>query len=110
MDTIEQYFKLLQEVYDYFDFTEDYVIYPFEDRSNYIWFIDELSGVVTYSKDIDSFKSGDCYSDEIYHQRFYNKWVYKGKNYTMIFVDTHTDGNKFFSVFKNNKEIEPIEY
>jgi hypothetical protein len=47
---------------------------------------------------------GDYYSNEIYTQRFLPKWVYRGEKYTMICVDTHTDGNKFLQIFDNEKE------
>ena len=49
---------------------------------------------------------GDYYQNEIYTQRFLPKWVYRGKEYTMICVDTRTDGNTFLQVFDNSKEIK----
>lgn len=56
---------------------------------------------------MDGFNSdGNYYVDEIYAQRFYEKWVYRGNEFTMIFVDTHMDGNKFFAVFSNDKEVK----
>ena len=49
-----------------------------------------------------------CVND-IYTQRFYDKWVWRGKDYTMIFCDTHTDGNKFFGIYDNKKEVKADE-
>ena len=50
--------------------------------------------------------NGDYYESEIYTQRFYEKHVYRGNELTLIFVDTHVDGNKFFAIFSNEKELE----
>ena len=47
---------------------------------------------------------GNYYEDEIYTQRFLPKWVYRGEDYTMVCVDTHTDGNQFLRIFDNLKE------
>lgn len=47
----------------------------------------------------------EYYGDEIYTQRFYSKWVYRGDDYAMVMVDTHTDGNRFLAVFDNSKEL-----
>ena len=51
-------------------------------------------------------QDGDNYEDEIYTQRFYQKHIYRGRDLTLIFVDTHTDGNKFFAIFDNSKEVK----
>jgi hypothetical protein len=50
----------------------------------------------------------DGYAAEIYTQRFLPKWVYRGAEYTMVCVDTRTDGNKFLMVFDNKKEIKIV--
>jgi hypothetical protein len=106
MDIIEEYFKLLEEVYEYFGFKEDYVIFALEDRRDYEWVLID-DDVVQYGNREDILNdTGEYYEDEIYKQRFYNKWIYRGKDYTMIMVDTHTDGNKFLAVFDNKKEFK----
>lgn len=46
------------------------------------------------------------YSDEIYTQCFLPKWIYRGKDYTMILIDIHTDGNRFLAIYDNKKEIK----
>lgn len=107
-NVISDYFDLLNKVYKYFNFKEDWVIYPIEDYRGYYWFIDyeneDYGEAVIYSKNSDILNS-DYYSSEIYHQRFYNKYIYRGKDYTLIIIDTHTDGNKFFAIFENSFEI-----
>ena len=62
-----------------------------------VWQIEgsETRGCVISSSSLEEFENGDTYSDEIYTQRFLPKWVYRGKDYTMILIDIHTDGNRF---------------
>lgn len=105
MDIFNEYFKLQQEIYDYFDFKEDYVVIPIEDRREFSWTIINEEEVCFGDKDDIINDTGDYYSDEIYKQRFYDRWIYRAKDYTMIMVDTHTDGNKFLAIFDNSKEI-----
>lgn len=104
----DSYFKLLEEIYDYFGFIEDYVVLPLDDRREYAWAIIDDSEV-QYGKMEDILNdTGDYYVDEIYKQRFYDRWIYHGEEFTMIMVDTHTDGNKFLAIFDNSKEIKSI--
>ena len=46
------------------------------------------------------------YRNEIYTQRFYPQWVYRGEEVTLIFCDPHVDGCKWFRIFDNTKEIK----
>lgn len=47
--------------------------------------------------------SGNFYIEQICTRNL-SKWVYRGEMYTMIVVDTQTDGNKFLRIFDNAKE------
>lgn len=111
MKTLDKYNESLQELYDYFGFVEDYVVYPIDDRREYYWMLGEgffSDNSVLFADKFEHLypePTGDHYSNSIYTQRFYQKHIYKGKDYTMIFVDTHTDGNKFFAIFDNSKKI-----
>jgi len=58
-----------------------------------------------YKLNLDQEEWLSFYRNDIYTQRFLSKWVYRGEDYTMICVDTHTDGNKFLQIFNNKKEI-----
>lgn len=106
MDAINEYFKVLKEVYNYFGFKEEWVALPLDDRREFDWkIIDDVE--IQYGKRDDILNdTGEYYSNEIYKQRFYNKWIYRGKDCTMIMVDTHSDGNKFLAIFDNSKEIK----
>lgn len=114
IDLIELFFKLRDNVvYPYFDGFEDgYVVYALEDYRNYYWHLpygEGCEGEVHYAetvKDLFDKDAGHYYVNDIYTQRFYDKWVWRGEKYTMIFCDTHTDGNKFFGVYSNDKEIK----
>jgi len=105
MDLIESFNIAKQALYDHVGFVEDWVIYAVEDRTDMLWQIDNYE--IKFAKTIEDFNSdGDYYLDEIYTQRFYEKHIYRGDTFTMVFVDTHTDGNKFFAFYRNDKEVK----
>ena len=113
MDLLNKYFELQKEIYDYFGYKEDWVVIPIEDAREYYWVLNQDkngSGEVRFADTKEDLTSddgdGNTYSNTIYTQRFLKKWVYRGKDYTMICVDTHTDGNKFLQIFDNKKEIK----
>jgi len=104
MSLLSDFNDAKQALYDHVEFTEDWVVYAIEDRTEMFWCIQE--GEVRYSETIEKFNSdGDYYVDEIYTQRFYSKHVYRGSELTMIFVNPHVDGNRFFAFFSNDKKI-----
>jgi len=47
-----------------------------------------------------------CYNYEIYSQRFLNSVIFRGEEYTMILVDTHTDGNRYLMIVDNKKRLD----
>lgn len=108
MNILINYNKAKKELFEYFGYKEDWVAIPVDDATEYYWNLTgEGSGdSVRFGKKIDVITlSGDHYENEIYAQRFLKKWVYQGKDYTMICVDTHVDGNKFLQIFDNSKKI-----
>ena len=63
-------------------------------------------GKTIYDDDIyEEAEKHATYSDEIYTQRHLPKWVYRGADFTMVCVDTHSDGNQFLAIYDNAKEI-----
>lgn len=107
MDKIDEYFKLQKEIYDYFGYQEDWVAIPIDDSRKYYWTLNgEGPGEVCFADTEQELinQTGNYYINEIYTQRFLPKWVYRGEEYTMICVDTRTDGNKFLQIFDNKKE------
>ena len=110
MKIIDDFNLALRALYDHVGFKEDWVVYAIDDRTEMYWKINgtEKDGEVVFheEKAVVEEEDGNQYSDEIYTQRFYNKWVYRGSELTMIIVDTHTDSNKFFAFYRNDKELK----
>ena len=134
MKVLDNYLKFQKELFAYFGYVEDWVAIPIDDARDYYWFVEQGEhgahpgkGRVGFaeSKEVlmQAFQATGgrgvlhveyCglpipeayYENSIYTQRFLPKWVYEGEEYTMICVDTHTDGNKFLQIFDNSKKME----
>lgn len=107
MNIIENYNNALQAIYDHVGFVEDWVVYPIDtDTIQSYWFIDDET--IHYADSLEELESeeGNCYSDEIYKQHFYQKHTYEGADYTMIFCNPNTDGMKWFRIFDNTKKVK----
>ena len=114
----DEYFELQKKIHDYFGYKEDWVVIPLEDHREYYWQLNQVvdkngednGGYVRYYDEpltqeiLDG--PGEYYESEIYTQRFLPKWVYRTEEYTLICMDTHTDGNKFLGIFDNSKEMK----
>lgn len=108
MKALDKYNEALNEVYNYFGFTPDWVVYPIDDRREYLWQIID-NEVVKFGESLEVMNSdGNYYEQDIYRQRFYKKHIYEGPEYTMIFVDTRTDGMKYFAIYDNKKRIAKL--
>jgi hypothetical protein len=109
MELLTNYLALQKELFDYFGYVEDWRVIPIEDSRDEYWHLtdSETTGAVRFHEDKDTLlhSDGNYYENEIYTQRHLHKWVYRGKDYTMICVDTHTDGNQFLQIFSNDKEV-----
>jgi hypothetical protein len=112
---IDQYFKLMKEVHEAFGYEEDWVVIPLDDARDYYWqlsdntFFGGSEGGVRFADTpelLEDEEAGQYYENSIYTQRFLPKYVYRTEDYTMISVDTHTDGNKFLQIFDNAKEVK----
>lgn len=109
-DLLTKYKTLEYEIYEYFGYEEDWCVFPIEDSRDHYWKIigTETSGHVRFyenKENLQNEEAGKYYEQEIYTQRFLDKWVYRGKDFTMILVDTLTDGNKFLRIFRNEYEV-----
>lgn len=111
MKLLTQYFKLQKEIYDYFGYVEDWVTIPIDDATDYYWTLENRSsgnGTVTFAETKEQLadeEKADYYQHEIYTQRFLPKWVYRAEDYTMIVVDTETDGNKYLQIFDTHIQL-----
>lgn len=106
MQLLTEYFEIQGRIFEYFGYQENWRVIPIDDARMYFWRVNEQTDEVKYARTEEELKTqtGFYYVNEIYRQRFLDKWVYRGAEYTMIAVDTHTDGNKFLQVFDNSKE------
>lgn len=113
MKLLDDYLALREQIFAYFGYVEDWVVIPLDDQRARFWRIEGgegHGGEVMYADTLEQLDSdGDYYSGSIYTQRFLPKWVYRGAEFTMIAVDTHTDGNKFLMVFDNAKEVRDAD-
>jgi hypothetical protein len=109
MKLLNIYTDARQQLFDYFGYVEDWVVIPVDDATMYHWHLtgEGYGDEVQFAETVEEFESesGNYYVNEIYTQRHLPKWVYRGAEYTMVVVDTHTDGNKFLQIFDNTKEI-----
>lgn len=101
---LQTYNRALEALYAHVGFIEDWVVFPIEDRSEMYWQIID-SEVVRWAGTKKKFTSGNYHEELIYQQKFYEKWVYEGKDLTMIMVDTQTDGNIFFAFYSNDRRL-----
>ncbi len=109
MELLDKYIELRQQLFDYFSYVEDWRVLPIDDSRKYYWHLTgESDGdEVKFAEHEENLFEGtmeDGYSNEIYAQRHLPKFVYRGADYTMVVVDTHTDGNQLLQIFDNAKE------
>lgn len=109
MKLLDDYNEARQKVFDHVGYVEDWVVIPLDDATDYFWRLEgEGRGdsvlFADTEEELNDEESGATYSNDIYTQRFLSKWVYRGADFTMVVVDTHTDGNKFLQIFDNAKE------
>jgi len=118
MKLLTEYFEKQKELFEYFGYVEDWVVIPLDDATEMFWSLDitgneddnTCRGEVSYAEkaeDIGDWDGGgDWYSAVIYTQRFLPKFIFRGKDYTMVSADTQCDGNKFLMIFDNSKEVK----
>ena len=107
MQLLTDFFDIQAKVFEFFGYVEGWRALPLDDARKYFWRLDgEGPGEVHFADTEHELENeeGHYYVNEIYTQRFLPRWVYRGDGFTMVCVDTHTDGNKFLQVFDNAKE------
>ena len=104
MKLLDEYFSIQRQLFEYFGYEENWRVIPIDDCRGSLWSTDGTT-VVRFADKIEDFATGNYYENEIYTQRHLPKWVYRGEEFTMIVVDTHTDGNKFLQIFNNKLEL-----
>ena len=116
MKLLDDYFEIQQKIHDYFDYHDDWKVIPLNSYREFYWYIvdgDESSGDIRFSPTKEELKDQDgdhFYQEEIFTYRHLEKYVYRAKDYTLILIDTHCDGNIFAGIFSNEKEVDWEEY
>lgn len=105
MNILEEYEKAKQKIYDHVGLEEDWVVCPLDFFTGKPWQVSGLN--VKYADSLEDFHSdGNYYMDSLYTQRFYEKHVYRGEEYTLVFCDSHVDGMKWWRIFENKHEVK----
>jgi hypothetical protein len=115
MKLLDEYLENQNKIYEYFGYKENWHVYPIQDMRDYYWSLDDHGTemwyaeseqnakalvAVEYEYDDESVDSSDVYSDESISD------LMRGEEFSAMLVDTNTDGNKFFAIFDNKKEIK----
>lgn len=118
--TIDDYFRLREQVFAHVGYVEDWRVFPLDDMRGCWWWADPSEcGEVRWSPSEEALRywMGDhddeygpygnqLYGGDIYTNRHLPKWLYRGPEFTLALVDTHTDGNIFLMVFRTDHEVK----
>lgn len=106
MELLDKYNALRQEIFDYFGYKEDWKILLFIDSRNYFWRLDESApgSVRLADKEYELDRQWGYGTNYFAETKYLPKSVYRGKDFTMIVVDPHTDNGPFLRIFDNSKE------
>lgn len=119
-DIVDAFEAAKQAIFAHCGYKEDWRVIPLEDTRDHFWTVDpgekewckhspKKEGLEYWLEEHEDEygKYGDhLYQDEIYTQRHLPKWVYRGKEFTIVCVDTHCDGNQFLRIFRNDHEVK----
>ena len=100
MKLLDEYFEIEKKILAYFDYKASWHVFPLEDAREYYWCI--VRGHEVYFADSEEElkeQVGCCYSNAILREQIFRK-----DDFTLICVDTQSDGNKFLQIFDNSKE------
>jgi len=103
---LNDYFQLQKEIYQYFGYLETWKVFPIDDSTEYFWKIDHNQVKFADTEIELKNENGNYYENSFYSARNQKDNIYRGAEYTMIAVDTNTDGNKFLQIFSNSKELK----
>lgn len=126
-DDVSNYFKLRDKIFAHVGYKQDWCVWQIDDSRDQFWAInpapnppgdDRERGDIWFSSKRETIEyvithggewgphGSDFYSNTVYTNRFLPKWVYRGPLLTMIVADTHTDGNKYLQLFRNENEVK----
>jgi len=92
MKLLQKYFKIIHEIYEYFDYSTNDRILPLEDYKEFYWKV--KNKIIYYSANKDEIND---FSDNVVA-------VYVGEEFTMVNVLLE-DGEESLFIFDNLKKI-----
>ena len=105
MPLLGVYFDIQRIIYDYFGYIEDWKVLPIDDKTGAYWRVRSDSVIFSDTlKGLNNENMMNHYQNDIFRYVHLDKHVYRGKDFTMIIVDTNTDGNQFLQIFTNSRE------
>lgn len=96
MKLLNKYFKVVHEIYDYFDYSGGKKIYPFENYTDFDWYKKE-------NKIYYSLEGSDYFNDEFLEE-------YIGEEYTMYLIKDSLNVDDCLIIFDNKKLIRDNDY
>ena len=112
-ELLDRHFETVEAVHEAFGYSEDWCIFPLSDYREFWWRLDETPGAGDYDKgvvefwkheeNIGSWEDDDGYQESVLPNRFLPQSVWRTEHFTMVLVDTGTDGNRLLAVFDNAK-------
>ncbi len=102
MELLKDYFKARQRVYNYFGYNAKWHVSPIEDNIEFWWFLYRETIIMTTGDNKEQAV------EKIKNEKYYKAHCidkYRKDDYTMLEVETQSDGNIFLSVFDNSKEL-----
>jgi hypothetical protein len=104
MELLDRYLELRQQVFAYFGYVEGWQAFPIEDTRMFFWRLTD--GQVCFAETENGMgdREADDPESQYANELLMPKSVYRGPDYTMVVVDTHTDGNRLLQIFANANE------
>lgn len=116
---VDSFFEARELIFEHVGYKEDWRVLPIVDNRDDFWAVDDQEREwVKFSSSREALVywleghedeygpyGDDLYENSIYMQRHLSKWIYRGKELTLIVVDTHTDGNQYLQLFCNDDEV-----
>jgi hypothetical protein len=122
-DVVDRFIAARAAIFAHVGYAEDWRVLPIDDSRDQFWAVDKherewvkfsperVPLVYWLGNHADEYGpyGNVLYENAIYTQRHLPKWVYRGKDLTLVVADTQTDGNKCLQIFRNENEVLPGE-
>jgi hypothetical protein len=97
MNLLKKYFKVIHEIYEYFDYSGGEKIYPIEDYTDFEWI--KTNKYVSYHCEGDI----DFITDEFINE-------YTGDDFTMFLIKDSLNVDNCLIIFDNKKYVGEDDY